>query len=328
MTEFEAQIRYGTLKVSEFRNLIARQDEDSETAAFFLLRYRLIDKEKKIYYGSNVEKEFCDVLSDFFFYLRDGKTGKNSKPFEEIANIHSLISFESWILKVFKNFLSDEFMKEVKEREIYEQNYVESGRLDTKYNRKQDKEIAALGEYLAYFDDQEKALERFMLYRSLLAKLINRNDMIPSHEIAPAMGLTAENYRVKDQRIRQHVFGEIGKLQNGELRLKLTVEQLELAKRIDRDFEDLEVIIKELYTKALGELECKDKIDKIRQSSSISTNPQLTETDERLDTRSRYRYRLRDFTQSANAREFTINFNGLSERRTMLSKVFSALNEE
>jgi len=260
MTESQAERRFGRLTISEFRDLILRRDEESELATFYLLRHKMLDKLVSIYNTVEVHDELDDILMDFYLYLRDGKGNHSQRLFQTLEGLRSWISFEGFVLRIFKNFLLDRLNKEQRDAEAQKES---KGMGRSEYSKEKDQRIRNLGAVISFVDQTNPSRERFIFFRSLLMTL-DKSIMIPNEQIAACMDLTYGNYRQIDSRLRQEARFRLKDLSEGRYP-SLNLAHAILAGQIERDFESLSSIIKDLYEKALAELSCKDKINELRK---------------------------------------------------------------
>lgn len=263
MTKSEAHKKYKDLEPSEMLKLILKRDEDSELAAFYLLRYTMVYQLKDIYLAVETKIEFCDVLSDFYLFLRDGRTGYSTQLFQSLESIHWYQSTKSWILTTFKNFLYEKINIEKKELESRENVQYE---VYGQYDKEKDLRIHHLSLAISYMDMNTPARERYIYLRSLMEHLNPRN-MASRDEIAEAMNISYANYRQIESRMRKQTRHVIDILVH-EQPFELDEPHLLLAKTLEESFDDLRPILKERYSIALNELDCKDAIMEILQRPS------------------------------------------------------------
>jgi len=247
--------------MSDLRAYIMRGDAESDSAVYYVLRYRMFESLKREYLKMRLQDELCDVLLDFFFYLRDGKNKCNERPYVVLEGLRSWLSFEPFVLRIFKRFLLDRYDAEVRANDT-ERLY---GHIpSTEYDKVRDQRIHCLGLLFAYVDSDFEPRNRFIFYRSMLNDL-DRSLMIGNEKMAEAMGCSYANYRQIDCRCRALAKSMLADFVGGVVPT-LDARGLLLAERVERDFENLAEVVKDLYTDALCLLDCKEAIEALRAS--------------------------------------------------------------
>lgn len=307
MTKSEAHNKYKELEPSEMVKLILKRDEDSELAAFYLLRYTMIYQLQDIYSAVETKIEFCDVLSDFYLFLRDGRNGDSPQTFQSLESIHWYQSAKSWILTTFKNFLYEKINIEKKELESRENVQYE---VYGQYDKEKDLRIHHLSLAIAYMDMNTPARERYIYLRSLMEHL-NSHNMASRVEIADAMDISYDNYRQIESRTRKQTRQLIELLEQKQP-FELDEPHLILAKRLEDSFDNLRPIIQERYYMALDELDCKDAIMEVLQRPSEE---------------GKILFRVSDDTPIVYETQLRIEFDCLSEKRHAWSSFVDFMDE-
>lgn len=307
MTESEAHKKYKELKPSEMLKLILKRDEDSELAAFYLLRYTMIYQLREIYSAIETKIEFCDVLSDFYLFLRDGRNEDSAQSFQSLESIHWYQSAKSWILTTFKNFLYEKINIEKKELESRENVQYE---VYGQYDKEIDLRIHHLSLAISYMDMNTTARERYIYLRSLMEHLNPRN-MASRDEIAEAMNISYANYRQIESRMRKQTRQVIDILEQKQP-FELDEPHLLLAKTLEDSFDNLRPIIQERYYIALDKLDCKDAIMEVLQRPTEDSG---------------IRFRVCDDTTIIYETPLRIEFDYLSEKRQVWKSFVDFMDE-
>lgn len=260
MTESEAHNKYRGVEPSEMVKLILKRDEDSELAAFYLIRYTMFYQLQNIYSTVETKIEFCDLLSDFYLFLRDGRNGDSSQMFQCLESIHWYQSAKSWILTTFKNFVYERINIEKKELEARVTIQYE---IYGQYDKEKDLRIHHLSLAIAYVDMTISARDRYIYLRSLIEHLCPGR-MASRDDIAAAMGISYANYRQIESRLKKQTRNILDSLVH-QCPIELDIKHLELAKKIEESFDDLSPILKGQYSAALNNLDCKDTIIEVLQ---------------------------------------------------------------
>jgi len=267
MTEKELNNKYKNLSVSELRDRILGDAEERDAAAYYLLRYKMIGQLSSIYRAAELKDELNDVLLDFFFYMKEGKSGNSAKPYHVLEGLRSWWSFESYIIRVFRNFVSDRCALEIKGREA---QTAFGDAPSVVYNRQRDDRIRCFGVLLAVVNESFVPRNRFVFYRSLLSDL-DKGLMIGNNEMAEAMGLGYANYRQIDSRCRAQAKGLLEEYTKGKSPV-VSLAGKQLAERVECEFEQLTAILKDLYASTLEELDCREAIEALRKEEKMAGN--------------------------------------------------------
>lgn len=236
-------IKYST---PELRNLIIKNNEQSDEVAFYLIRYRMLPEFRSIYVQYNsLPDELGDVLNDFWLYLRNGKTGKNTEPYKGLHGIMSSLAFSRWIKRTFRNFIFDRNSKIVRQKTA-DAEYNVQDENDVEFREKQITDFSLI---IAWLHQLSTPDQRFILYRHLMQNICH-NDLIDNKKIAQALGLTYGNYRTRNSRLSDRIRELTSRIEKGE-HPELDIAHKNLAKQIDENFGQLHTILKALYEKNL-----------------------------------------------------------------------------
>lgn len=274
MTESQLHKKYRSKSLHQLRTMILCRDEESDLVAYYLLRYKLFDKLTTIYIDANIADDISDVLLDFYLYIKEG--GKDSKPYQCLESVRSVLSLERYLLNMFRNFVTDRWkqsMKEEKAKTEFKSNTADS------YNHLRDRRIEQFGWLLAYANEEMPVRERFIFFRNLLATL-DKSIVISNERMADAMGLTYSNYRQIDSRCRKEIVNRLEDYQHGVIP-DLTEVSQHLVQQVVTDFENTGNILVSLYDSTLAQLDCKAKIEYLRQEEMTgSSTPLVNEAEE------------------------------------------------
>lgn len=274
MTESQLHNKYRSKSLHQLRTMILCRDEESDQVAYYLLRYKLFDKLTLIYLDANIADDISDVLLDFYLYIKEG--GKESIPYQCLEGVRSVLSFERYLLNMFRNFVTDRWklsMKEEKAKTEFKSNTADG------YNHTRDSRIEQFGWLLAYANEEMPVRERFIFFRNLLA-MLDKSVVISNERMADAMGLTYSNYRQIDSRCRKAIVNRLEDYQHGVIP-DLTEVSQHLVQQVIADFENTEKILASLYNSTLAQLDCKVEIESLRQEEMAGiSSPFLNEADE------------------------------------------------
>ena len=263
LTERNLELKFRQVPTEQLGERILRHDEDSEYAAYYLIRFRIQLQLHSIYNAMNIDEEYSDILMDFFLFLRDGKNGRNRIPFQTIDGLHSISSFEPWVINTFKNFLTDRIKEQLRRKTNEE---VAMSETSQSYDYKRDNHIRSMAILLAKSRQVFAPRDQFIYYRSLLS-VLGKDRTISNEQIAEAMGLSYANYRQITARTKQQATCALAKILKSQT-IPLTEDEQEIVDRVNLDFENLFNIVAEFYEAALNNLACKTSIEALRTQAS------------------------------------------------------------
>lgn len=268
MTESQLHKKYRSKSLHQLQTMILCRNEESDQVAYYLLRYKLFDKLTTIYLDANIADDISDVLLDFYLYIKEG--GKDSKPYQCLESVRSVLSLERYLLNMFRNFVTDRWkqsMKEEKAKTEFKSNTADS------YNHLRDRRIEQFGWLLAYANEEMPVRERFIFFRNLLATL-DKSIVISNERMADAMGLTYSNYRQIDSRCRKEIVNRLEDYQQGVIP-NLSKASQHLVQQVVSDFENTAKILTSLYTSTLALLDCKAEIECLRQEEMAGVSSHI-----------------------------------------------------
>lgn len=239
--------KYRNYSASALRSLIIKNNKQSDEAAFYLIRYRMLATFTSIYNDyNNLPDELGDVLNDFLLYLRNGKTGQNTIPYKGLHGIISGLMFSSWLKRVFRNFIFDRNNKNERQKNANNEFYAQ----DVNNPEVREKQIRDLSLTIAWLHQLSTPDQRFILYRHLMQTICHK-DLIDNKKVADALGLTYGNYRTRNSRLSDKIHELASDIQNG-VHSRLDNYHAMLANQIDECFGQLDTLLKSLYEKNLS----------------------------------------------------------------------------
>lgn len=184
--------------MQDLYRLIVKGDSQSDEAVHYLLYMRMYAQLKDVYavYESRCRDEYEDVLNDFFLYLREGAYADNNVPYEALLGLRHTEALASWMQSTFRNYLTNRVATEAKSMELLTE-YSEDVEDDDSCNLVADTEhkIEIFAHLVAYMLHVLQPRERFIMLRWLLT-ILDKSKALPEKEMAQAMGLSYEAYRV------------------------------------------------------------------------------------------------------------------------------------
>lgn len=268
ITERNLELKYRQTSTELLGKEILRRDENSEYAAYYLIRFRMQQQLQSVYNSMPIDEEYSDILMDFFLFLRDGKGGRNQVSFQAFEGLRSMASLEPWVVNTFKNFLADR-MTELLRRKTNEEAAMAEPKPTYDYHR--DSQIRCMAILFAKVRQMFVPREQFIYYRSLLNAL-GKERTISNEQVAEAMGLTYANYRQISTRTKQQALCTLAKIQESPS-IPLSDEEQRIVDRVNSDFENLFDVIAELYEAALNDLACKPAIEALRIQAGTANGP-------------------------------------------------------
>ena len=195
---------FDKLAFQELYRLIVKGDSLSDEAVNYLLRVRLRALLKDVYavYENRCRDEYEDVLSEFFLYLREGAHADNNVPYEALLGLQHPEAMRSWMQSTFRNYLNNRIASEAKAMELfaeYPEDVEDSGGCVALADTEQ--KIETFAHLVAYMLHVLQPRERFILLRWLLT-ILDKSKALPEKDMAQAMGLSYEAYRVIVYRVK------------------------------------------------------------------------------------------------------------------------------
>lgn len=195
---------FDKLAIQELYRLIAKGDSLSDEAVHYLIRVRMRALLKDVYavYENRFRDGYEDVLSDFFLYLREGAYADNHVPYEAMLGLQRPEALASWIQSTFRNYLNNRVASEANAMELFA-DYPEDVEDGNSYDVQVDTErkIETFALLVAYMLHVLLPRERFILLRWLLT-ILDKSKALPEKDMAQAMGLSYEAYRVVVYRVK------------------------------------------------------------------------------------------------------------------------------
>ena len=260
---------FAGIPTPQFTNIILHNAQQSDEAVFYLLHHRLDKQLREIYetYHRQLFDSFEDIIDDFFLYLREGKDGTNRLPYQSLQNIKSCNALETWLLKTFRNYLSNRTKAE--EHITYADVSIENLSDDLSMSLTAEQKLNIVAYLIAYALQVYYPRGRFILLRMLLT-ILNKQKALPNQEIAKSLGMTDISYRVSVHRIKCNLTKFRQRLLKGE-NLRLDSEHQLIAQRICNEFSHLYPVLIAYYTQTIDTLKCADAIKQLRQEHYEAT---------------------------------------------------------
>lgn len=198
---------FDKLAIQDLYWMIAKGDSLSDEAVHYLIQVRMHASFKEVYavYENCCCDEYEDVLSDFFLYLREGAHADNNVPYEALLGVQHPEAFASWMQSTFRNYLSNRVASEAKAMELlaeYPEDVEDVDNSDVQTSTEQ--KIETFAHLVAYMLHVLQPRERFILLRWLLT-ILDKSKALPEKEMAQAMGLSHESYRVIIYRVKMQL---------------------------------------------------------------------------------------------------------------------------
>lgn len=266
---------FDKLAIQDLYQLTIKGDSLSDEAMHYVISTRMRACFKGVYagYESQSSDEFEDVLSNFFLYLREGSHADNNVPYEALLGLQHPEAFASWMQSTFRNYLNNRVASEAKAMELlaeYPEDVADGDSNDVQTSMEQ--KIETFAHLVAYMLHVLQPRERFILLRWLLT-ILDKNKALPEKEMAQAMGLSNESYRVITYRVKMQVRHNLSILMQEErelLHYTCTTELfnhpdcLIVASDINEHFADLYNCLIGYYEGTLSVLPNADAIAKLR----------------------------------------------------------------
>ena len=260
---------FAGIPTPQFTDIILHNAQQSDEAVFYLLHHRLDRQLREIYetYHRLLFDTFEDITDDFFLYLREGKDGINRLPYQSLQYIKNSDAFETWLLKTFRNYLSNRTKAE--EHITYADVSIENLSDDSSIALTEEQKLHIVAHLIAYALQVYYPRGRFILLRMLLT-MLNKQKALPNQEIAKSLGMTDISYRVSVHRIKCDLTKFRQRLLKGE-DLRLDDKHQQMALQISDDFSHLYPTLLAYYTQTIDTLKCADAIKQLRQEHYEAT---------------------------------------------------------
>lgn len=268
---------FAGIPVPDFVDIILLQEDKRDEAMYYLLHQRLEHQLRERYnvYRHNIYDDFDDITDDFFLYLREGKDGTNRLPYQSLQNIKNSDALETWLLKTFRNYLSNRTKDE--ERISYADISIENLSDDSSIALTEEQKLNIVAHLIAYALQVYFPRGRFILLRMLLT-MLNKQKALSNQEIAKSLGMSDISYRVSVHRIKCNLTKFRHRLLKGES-LRLNDEHHQMAQQICDNFSHLYPTLLAYYTQTIDTLKCADAIKQLRQEHYEATGLMAHEPD-------------------------------------------------
>ena len=270
---------FADIPTPQFIDLILHDAMQGDEAVYYLLHHRLDRQLREIYtsYHHHLLDAFEDIVEDFFLYLREGGKGLKHFPYQSLQSIKNKDSFEAWLLKTFRNYLSNRAKEE--ERITYADIAIERLSADPSPMSPltDEQTIHVVAHLIAYALQVFYPRGRFIFLRSLLT-MLNKQKALPNEDVAAVLGMTDISYRVTVHRMKCNLTQFRNRLMQGE-QLRLDDEHQEMAQHIYDDFVHLYQTLLMYYAQTIDTLKCADAIKRLRQQHYEATGIMAHEPD-------------------------------------------------
>ena len=268
-----------SIKTADYIPIILQGGEQADEAMYYLLHQRLHGQLWRHFdsYRTHLNDDFDDMLDDFFLYLREGKDGKNTTPYQSLQSIRIKDSFEAWLLSTFRNYVSIRTAKE--DKVVFTSLSVDiTASLETPASPLTDeRKLSIVSNLIAYAYQTLLPRSRFIFLRSLLS-MLQKHKALPNEEVAQALGMTSISYRVMVHRLKRNLAKYREQLSNGE-KLALDEQHRKMAQHINDDFLNLYPTLLLYYNQNVDTLDCAEDIKKLRKKHYEATGDMLHEAE-------------------------------------------------
>lgn len=273
---YQRKCSFEEMDVPEFIDVILAGGERADEAMYYLLHERLEERLRKRFevYQSRLLDDFEDVVEDFFLYLREGKEGRNSSPYQSLQRIQKREAFEGWMLSTFRNFLTLRADKE-DSRTVRLSDHPDLPVADDPNALTDERKLAVASHLIAFAHQVFYPRSRFIFLRSLLT-MLNKQGALPNDEMARALGMTDISYRVSVHRMKCRLAKYRSLLLQGE-DLALDERHRQMAQRIHDDFDHLYPTLMLYYGQTLDTLHRAAAVRQLRQEYLAATGQMLHE---------------------------------------------------
>lgn len=218
-----------------------------------------------------------DIIDDFFLYLRDGKDGTNSVPYQSLYRIKNPEAFSAFIISTFRNYLSVRAAKEGKivYTEISVDNIANEDSMTSFLT--DERKLAIASNLIAYAHQVLSPRDCFILFRTLLT-ILNKKQALPNEAMAKALGMSDIAYRVTVHRMKNNLAKYRTQFLQGK-RLELDDQHQAMADKINDDFLNLYPTLLVYYDQIIECLNCVEAVNSLRQEYFEATGNMMHEAE-------------------------------------------------
>ena len=275
---YAATGHFAEMPVMDFVDIILAGGRRGDEAMYYLLQQRLGRQLRGRYeaFQRRILCDYDDVVDDFFLYLRDGKNGVCTPPYQSLRRILKKESFEAWILSTFRNYLA---LRSAAEKETTPLCDETLANIDTPTSPLTDERMLAMASTLiAYAHQTLSPRDRFIFLRTLLT-LLNKQQAMPNDMVAAAIGMTDVSYRVAAHRIKRKLAVARAWLLQSSCPEGCALDDFhrQMAHRIYDHFDNLYKILSAYYTSTLDTLGVSAKVKQLREEYLANTGMMLHE---------------------------------------------------
>lgn len=247
---------------------------EADEAMYSLLHERLQPRLRERYelFANFLLDDFDDVVEDFFLYLREGKDGRNAVAYQSLQTIQKPESFDTWMLNTFRNYLGLRAAKE----EHLTVSLSDNPNIQTTDDASlltDERKLAVAAHLIAYAHQVFHPRDCFIFLRSLLT-MLNKQQALPNHEVARALGMTDISYRVTVHRMKCRLTQYRTLLLQGR-NLSLDDPHRQMAQHIYDNFTHLYSTLMNYYGQTLDTLNRADAVKQLRQEYLTATGDLL-----------------------------------------------------
>ena len=256
-----------------------KPEKISDEAMYRILHQRLNGHLRKRFeiYRNRMTDGFEDIVDDFFLYLRDGKNGTNSVPYQSLYRIKNPEAFSAFIINTFRNYLSVRAAKEVKFAYAERSADNIAGDETASSILTDEQKLAIASNLIAYAHQTMPLRDCFILFRTLLT-MLNKKQALPNEAMAKVLDMSDIAYRVTVHRMKNNIAKYRTQLLQGQ-RLELDEAHQTMAQKINDDFLNLYPTLLVFYNQVVDNLNCADAIKNLRQEYFEETGVMMHEAE-------------------------------------------------
>ena len=255
-------MRYEGMTPAQLLSAILLCNNESKVVLWYLLSVRFVESLQQCYNQCTPEtkidefKTFGDYLTDFYIYLYEGHPDyvTGATQYHYLKTITDNTKVDAWMQRSFKQFIGNERRALVKLAEA-----LPAYLLEQKYQHLNEPriELTRIAFSLAWFNQFESELNRYIFFRSMKKKVtnsFNRREELSDEETARALGMNYATYRSQSSRCCKEVQRLMTEMKKEDF-AKLDANSLLLVDRIcNIDENTLDSIVDSLVTGAERQL--------------------------------------------------------------------------
>lgn len=267
--------RFEKLTMQELYGLVIKADAQSDEAMHYMLYVRMRACLLKVYaaYEDRLREDFEDAVGDFFLYLREGAHGDNDVPYEALLGVQHPDAFGAWMQSAFRNYLNNRVAAETKAKELLHEYTDEMFLCDGREaSLTTERNIETFAHLIAFMLCVLQPRERFIMLRWMLT-VLDKSKALPEKDMALAMGISNEAYRVIVYRVKAQLRHNLSVLMREENDMHNSLEMNAIFNRpechaiatdIDNNFANLYNCLIGYYEGTMSVLSNAEAIAKLR----------------------------------------------------------------